>query len=506
MTLHIEKIDANRWLIPKSGGMRTDGLIFADEKMIQKVVSEKAAEQVANVATLPGIVGSSMAMPDIHWGYGFPIGGVAAFNMVDGIISPGGVGYDISCSMRLLRTNLRYEDVKKDVPRLLDAVFAAVPSGVGSEGKLRLSRDEMKQVFKKGARWAVEKGFGERADLEVSENRGCMEDADPDLPSARAVERGMPQMGTLGSGNHFIEFQVVDEIFHPAAAATFGLGKGQLVVMVHTGSRGCGYQVCDDSIKLMDAAARKYGYNLPDRQLCCAPFNSPEGQRYYRAMCAAANYARANHQVITHLIREAFMRTLNTNPRDLAMDLVYEISHNIGKIEEHVIPVPIGECAKKSGKEPVGQTVSAGKTATSLKKQKFIVHRKGATRAFPAGHPDVPEKYRDVGQPVIIPGTMGTESYVLVGTEQAMRETFGSVCHGAGRVMSRTQALKQARGQEVARQLEQHGILVRTDSYKGLAEEAPFAYKDVGNVVDICEAAGLSRKVARLKPVAVVKG
>ncbi len=480
MTAHgLTRIDDYRWEIPQTGDMRVPGRIFASEAMLPKIADDKASSQVANVATLPGIVVASLAMPDIHWGYGFPIGGVAATRVSDGVVSPGGIGYDISCGVRLLRSGLTREELFPKISKIADALFHQVPSGVGVSGKVRLNVQEMRRVFEKGAQWSVERGWGDREDLDTCEDRGRILANDPDIPSQRAVERGKDQLGTLGSGNHFLEVQYVDEIFDETAAHVFGLFKGQITVMIHTGSRGCGYQICDDFLRVMRSASQKYQIRLPDPQLACAPLTSPEGKDYFAAMGAGANYARANRQAITHLVREAFMHTLSIGPKDLGMKVVYDVCHNIGKMEEHEI---------------------AGE------KVKVCVHRKGATRAFPAGHPDVPELYRTVGQPVLIPGTMGTCSYVAVGTDLAMKETFGTTCHGAGRAMSRTQAMKKVDGHALQKQLLEHGIQIRTASYRGLAEEAPFAYKDVNEVVEVCHQAGLSRKVARLKPLAVVKG
>ena len=474
-----KKIDDYRWELTQTGAMRVPGLVYATEKMLPKFEAERVAEQVANVATLPGIVGYSLAMPDAHWGYGMPVGGVAATDVADGVISPGAVGYDISCGVRLIRTDLRAREIKSFLPKLMDALFKAVPSGVGAQGHIRLNKEETRKVFVKGARWAVAKGYGEPADLETVEDGGCLAGADPGRPSERAVERGQAQLGTLGSGNHFIELQEVDEIYEPGAAAVFGLFPGQLTVLVHTGSRGCGYQICSDFLGLMQVAARKYGIALPDRQLCCAPYDSPEGRSYFGAMCAAANFARANRQAITHFARQAFLQVLGSSSADLGLRVVYDVAHNLCKIEEHEV---------------------AGK------RRLLAVHRKGATRAFPAGRPEVPEPYRAVGQPVLVPGSMGTYSYVLTGTEVALRETFGTTAHGAGRLMSRTQALKRIQGRELMNQLQRQGIEVRTDSFRGLAEEAPFAYKDVCEVVAACHGSGISRKVARMRPVGVVKG
>lgn len=473
--MNLKKIDDYRWEVPKTGAMRVPGLIYASEKMIEQIKKEKAVEQVANVAAMPGIVGKSMAMPDVHWGYGFPIGGVAAFDVETGVISPGGIGYDINCGMRLLRTNLAKEDIKDKIQNLITGLFNNVPSGVGSTGKLNLSASEVKDVLEHGAQWAVKRGFGSSQDLRHIEEEGKYKGADSSCVSHRAIERGREQLGTLGAGNHFLEIQVVDQIYDEKAANIFGLFKGQIAIMIHTGSRGLGYQVCDDNLNVLQGAMHKYNITLPDRQLACAPINSTEGKNYFCAMASAANYAWANRQIITHWVRETFMHVLSKSPAELGLEVVYDVAHNIGKFEEY------------NGR-------------------KLLVHRKGATRAFAPGHPAVPEEYRSVGQPVIIPGTMGTESYVLTGTEQAMKETWGSTCHGAGRVMSRTQALKNVRGETLAQELKKQGIEVKSDSWKTLAEEAPFAYKDVGEVVGVCHSAGISKKVVKLKPMGVVKG
>ncbi|MCX5787095.1 MAG: RtcB family protein [Elusimicrobia bacterium] len=475
----IRKIDDFRFEIPQEGAMRVPGRIIASEKLIGKIDSERVAEQVSNVATLPGIVGYSLAMPDAHWGYGFCVGGVAAFDGVDGIVSPGGVGYDIGCGVRLLRTDLEAKNVAQYLPRLMDGLFHAVPSGVGAGGALRVRAEEMKQVFRFGSKWAVSRGLGDADDLTVCEDGGFLGDAGEDVPSERAVERGADQIGTLGSGNHFIEVQEVDEVYEKGVAAVFGLFPGQLVVLIHTGSRGCGYQICADFLQVMRKAGQKYGIRLPDAQLACAPLSSPEAQEYFAAMRAGSNFARANRQAITHRVREVFERTLQRGPADLGIRVVYDVSHNLAKMETHVW----------EGRE-----------------RKLCVHRKGATRAFPAGHPDVPEPYRAVGQPVLLPGSMGTHSFVLIGTEQALKETWGTTAHGAGRRMSRTQAAKRVSGAELMRQLAAEGIIIRTDSLRGLAEEAPFAYKDVSEVVDACHQSGISRKIARMRPLGVVKG
>ncbi len=478
----LEKIDDTRVLIPKSykPGMRVDGIIYADANLLDDIKQDQAPEQVANVATLPGIVGASLAMPDIHWGYGFAIGGVAAFDLKDGVISPGGVGYDINCGVRLLRTSLERKDLKPELlEKLLRAIFYNVPSGVGSKGKIRISKELVAQVLTRGARWAIEQGYGTEEDLEYTEEKGEMPGADLAGVSQRALERGMPQLGTLGAGNHFLEIQEVVEIYDQKAAAELGIHLGQVTVMIHTGSRGLGYQICDDNVRSLIAAARKYGIELVDRQLACAPIDSPEGKRYFGAMVAAANYAWANRQAITHWVREAFAQVLGLPIEKLGMTQVYDVAHNIAKIEEHEI---------------------------NGKRIKLCVHRKGATRAFPPGHPALPEKYRHLGQPVLIPGDMGTSSYLLLGTHTAAQQTFGSACHGAGRVWSRTKALEETKRRDVAAELRAKGILVMAASRDVLNEEVPDAYKNVDQVVDVCHRAGICRKVARMRPLGVVKG
>jgi len=442
--------------------MNTDGLIFASEKMVTNICGDNAYKQIANVASLPGILGRALAMPDIHWGYGFPIGGVAAFDVERGIISPGGIGFDINCGVRLLRTALTEKDIRKNIKGLVAGLFVNIPSGVGATGRINLSSGDVKKVLEKGAGWAVENGFGEKSELKNIEENGALAGADFSNVSKRAVERGREQLGTLGAGNHFLEIQEVVEIFDAAEAAKLGLRIGQITVMIHTGSRGLGYQVCDDYTKVMLTAAKKYGIEISDRQLSCAPVLSDEGKNYFSAMSAAANYAWANRQIIAHWVRETFSKVLSLSPSELGIETVYDIAHNIGKFEEH-----------------------AGK--------KIFIHRKGATRSFP-------------GLPVLIPGTMGTASYVLTGTELALKETWGSTCHGAGRVMSRTQALKSSGGREIVRELESEGITVQAREYKTLAEEAPYAYKDVDEVVDVCHGAGISKKVARMRPLGVIKG
>jgi tRNA-splicing ligase RtcB len=473
--MEIKQIDDYRWEIPRQGNMRVPGMIYTSAQMIDHIIREKAIEQVANVATMPGIVERSMAMPDIHWGYGFPIGGVAAFDVRTGVISPGGIGYDINCGVRLLRTNLKKADIAGRIKELVAGLFSNIPSGVGSTGKVNISADRVKEVLEDGARWAVKNGFGRAADLAHIEEEGRMAGADASCVSAHAIERGREQLGTLGAGNHFLEIQVIDTIYDDAVARVFGLFDGQVTVMIHTGSRGLGYQVCDDHLKILQDTISRYGIVLPDRQLACAPIDSPEGKEYFAAMAGAANYAWANRQLITHWVRETFARVMERAPEEMGLEVVYDVAHNIGKFEEH-------------------------------KGRALLVHRKGATRSFAPGNSAIPADYRSAGQPVIIPGTMGTASYVLSGTAHAMEETWGSTCHGAGRVMSRSQALKSMRGEQVARDLAKHGIVAQSASWKTLAEEAPSAYKNVNEVVDVCDHAGISHKVARLKPLGVVKG
>jgi tRNA-splicing ligase RtcB len=480
MTIKVQQIDNCRWRIPREGAMRTDGLVFASTAMMEELRREQALEQVRNVATLPGIVGPAMAMPDIHWGYGFPIGGVAAFDADAGVVSPGGVGYDINCGVRLLRSDLQAAQIRPVLDRLADALFHNVPSGVGScRRDLKLSMAETRKVLKQGAAWAVKQGYGEATDLDHIEAQGTLPGADPEAVSERAIERGRDQLGTLGSGNHFLEIQQVETVFDEGAAQVLGLFPGQLTVSIHTGSRGLGYQVCDDSLRTMLKASQKYGITLVDRQLCCAPLTSPEARDYLAAMAGAANFAFANRQLITSWVRESFEQVLGMGPSDLGLDVIYDVCHNIAKWETHQV---------------------------DGRMRRLCVHRKGATRAFPPGHPETPAAYRTVGQPVLIPGDMGRYSYVLVGTQGAMDETFGSTCHGAGRVLSRHAAMKQARGHDVIGELARQGILVRAAGRATVAEEIPAAYKDVAEVVEVVEQAGLGKIVARLRPMAVIKG
>ena len=478
----LNKIDDYRWEIPKSykPGMLVPGLVYADEAMLEAIREEQSLEQVANVAFLPGIVRRSMAMPDIHWGYGFPIGGVAATRVSDGVISPGGVGYDINCGVRLLRTNLNEDEVRPKIKELVNALFHDVPSGLGSEGKIRVGEREIDEVLIDGAHWAVKRGFGRPEDLEATEETGRMKGAVPDKVSARAKKRGAPQSGTLGSGNHFLEVQIVSEIYDQVAAKAMGIDRvGQVLLLIHTGSRGLGHQVCDDYLRIMEEAVRRYGINLPDRQLACAPVESEEGKDYFAAMACAANYAWANRQCITHWARESFVKVFGKSLEELGMQQVYDVAHNIAKIEEHTV---------------------------DNQKLTVCVHRKGATRAFPAGHKDIPQRYKEVGQPVLIPGDMGRRSYVAIGTDKAMAETFGSTCHGAGRVQSRGAARRSLRGVDVANELRARGITVKTDNMASLAEEASQAYKDVTQVVEVTHQAGISRKVAMASPLGVIKG
>jgi tRNA-splicing ligase RtcB len=478
----LEKIDDYRWRIPKTHqpGMRVPGLIYADERLLREIKKEQSLNQVANVATLPGIVKYSLAMPDIHWGYGMPIGGVAATDVEKGgVIGAGLVGYDINCGVRLVRTNLKLDDVQPRLEGLVNALFANVPSGVGVGGKIKASGRDEENLLIKGSRWAVEKGFGRPEDLEVTEENGALKEADPSQLSERALKRGVSQTGTLGSGNHFVEVQVIDEIYDEEVASHLNLARGLITVMIHSGSRGLGYQVCDDYAKSMIRSVSKYNIRVPDRQLACVPLNSPEGKSYFAAMACAANYAWANRQCLMHLTREVFERIFNAGPKELGMDLIYDVAHNIAKLERH----------KVDGKERL-----------------LCVHRKGATRAFPAGHPDVPERYKKIGQPVIIPGDMGRNSYLLVGTDQAMEETFGTVCHGAGRVMSRTAAIRTIKSWVLEKELKDKGIIVRAKGRATLAEEAPQAYKDVNDVVRVVHNAGIGRKVCRMRPLGVMKG
>ncbi len=478
----IEQIDDYRFRIPVSymDQMRVPGLIYANTEMLEHIKSDSTPIQVANVACLPGIIKYSIAMPDIHWGYGFSIGGVGATEIdKGGIISPGGVGSDINCGVRMLRTNLTLPDIKDKLPALVNGLFRNIPSGVGSHGLIKLSPKDTAEVLHTGTQWAVSHGYGIPEDILYTEEHGQLSFANLGQVSQRALERGHNQLGTLGSGNHFLEIQVVDRVFDPKIANIFGLKEQQITVMIHTGSRGLGYQVCEDYLRSMGDASRKYGIYLPDRQLACAPVDSPEGKGYLGAMACAANYAWANRQCIMHLTRKTFEQILGLSDKEIGMQLIYDVAHNIAKIEKHMV---------------------------NNKETMLCVHRKGATRAFPANHPDIPEKYKDAGQPVIVPGDMGRASYVLVGTQLGMDEAFGSACHGAGRIMSRTKAIKEAKGRSITRELADQGIIVCSSGKETLAEEMPEAYKDVNVVVNILHQAGIAKKVAKIRPLGVVKG
>ncbi len=477
----LKRISDYEWEIPQTfrQDMRVPVRIFATRRLLEKVMDDKSLEQAVNAATLPGLVGRVVVMPDMHQGYGFPIGGVAATRYPEGVISPGAIGYDINCGVRLLATSIEYEAAKPLLGDLAVALDHYCPSGVGEKGALRMSEKELDQVCREGARWTLKQGYATEMDLLRTEEGGCLEGADPSKVSPHAKERGRPQLGTLGAGNHFIEVDVVEQIFDAEAARVMGLEEGALALQIHCGSRGFGHQICTDYVREFQGAVKRYGIHLPDRELVCAPLNSPEGQNYLAAMRSAANYAFANRQMLAHNARIAFEQVFAGKVKDWRLRQVYDIAHNMGKIETHVID---------------GQEI------------KVCVHRKGATRAFGPGSPELPDEYRRIGQPVLVPGSMGTASWVLVGTESSMQRAFGSSCHGAGRVMSRQQAKKQVRGEALRQELEADGIRVRAGSMAGLAEEAPQAYKDVDAVVETVAGAEIARKVARLRPVAVVKG
>lgn len=481
--ISINRIDKYVWEIPKDAqpGMRVPGRIYADEALIEKMRTDATLQQCANVATLPGLYNWAITMPDGHEGYGFPIGGVAASDYEEGVVSPGGIGYDINCGVRLIRTNLSEADVRPVLGKLLDSLFMNVPSGLGSKGKVgRLSLGDLEKVTSEGVEWAVDHGYGWADDLKHCEENGCMETADPDKVSGVAKQRGTPQLGSLGSGNHFLEIERVDKIFDQVVAEKLGIRKeGQILVLVHTGSRGFGYQVCSDYLRVMERAIQKYGIRLPDRQLACAPAKSNEVEDYIGAMSSAANYAWANRQMITHWTRESFEKTFGKSADQLDMGLIYDVAHNIAKIEEH--------------------EVDGGR-------KKVYVHRKGATRAFPPGHPDIPPEYRDIGQPVLIPGSMGTASWVLVGTPKSMQLSFGTTAHGAGRFMSRAAARRRNPARAVEELLTKRGIMIRAENIGTVSEEAPEAYKDVDAVAEVSHQLGIATKVARLTPIGVTKG
>ena len=484
--LELRRLDPFRWVIPRQGPMRVEGLVYADESLMGDILApghggEEAVRQVANVACLPGIVGRSIGMPDLHWGYGFAIGGVAAFDPNEGgVVSPGGVGYDINCGVRLLRSDLSREEVLPHLPSLMDQIMRDVPAGVGSRyRKLELTESQVREVLVEGASWNVRNGYGTEDDLDRTEGRGRLRGADPDQVSPRAIQRGRPQLGTVGSGNHFIELGFVDEIYEEDAAHRLGLDPGTVCVLIHSGSRGLGYQICDDYLEVMNQAAAHHRIELPDRQLACAPLNSPEAERYLGAMTAAANYAFANRQMMAFRVREAFQRVLGRPWEKMGMTQVYDVAHNIAKWETH--------------------EVDGGE-------RRLCVHRKGATRALPPGHPELIPLYQELGQPVLIPGDMARYSYVLLGTEGAYRETFGSTCHGAGRRMSRRAAKKSVAGRSLRNEFRDLGIEVRAHSHATIAEEVPEAYKDVAEVVDVVAGAGIGKKVVRLHPMGVLKG
>ena len=477
---NLNKIDDNRWEIPQDEfpGMNTNAIIYASEEMIQSIRSDNAPQQVANVACLPGIVGSSMAMPDIHWGYGFPIGGVAAVDSDSGSISPGGIGFDINCGVRLIKTDLTPDDIG-EVGKLIDELYKNIPSGLGSKGLTRIGMKEIEEILVNGSKWAVENGYGWERDLEATEEYGQMMDADPSTVSDKSRKRGLPQLGSLGSGNHFLELDVVDRVFDEQTAKTFGLKESTVTITVHCGSRGCGHQIATDYLQEMEKYIRNNKINLPDRQLACAPLNSKLGDDYYKAMCCGANYAWANRQMITHWVRESFESVLGDSAESMGMDVVYDVAHNIAKKERHTV---------------------------EKHNENVLVHRKGSTRAFAPGRQEIAMRYRDVGQPVIIPGDMKAGTYVLVGRKGAMEQTFGSTCHGAGRVMSRKAAIDNLNANDIKKAMTDSNIYLRNGSEEGLLEEAPNAYKDVDEVIRVVCAAGLTEKVAKLTPLGVVKG
>jgi tRNA-splicing ligase RtcB len=478
----LERVDSNRWRIPRSfnAEMRVPGMVYADDELIEQIVQDNALQQVVNVATLPGIVGYSLAMPDIHWGYGFPVGGVAATDAESGVVSPGGIGFDINCGVRLLATDLLQEQIRGKADKLADELFSNLPSGVGGAGMRDLSLAEMRSVMVRGSAWAVEEGYGFDDDLEVTEERGCLAGANPDAVSETAVRRGMKQLGSLGSGNHFCEVQKVEHIYDMEAATALGIEQvGQIVVAIHCGSRGFGHQIAEDYVKLAESKQKDYGFHLVDRQLACLPLQSEEGQAYLAAMACGANFAWANRQLLMHGVRQAFASVFGRKARAKDVPMVYDVCHNIAKMEEYEVEEQM---------------------------RRVCVHRKGATRAFPAGHPAIPEKYRSVGQPVLIPGDMGRYSFVLVGAQGSMEQSFGSCCHGAGRRQSRTAAKKSMSSKDLLNQLDARGVTIRVHSKNLLTEEAPQAYKDAQQVVNVVHNAGLAKLVARLKPVVVVKG
>jgi tRNA-splicing ligase RtcB (3'-phosphate/5'-hydroxy nucleic acid ligase) len=482
VTLHdLKRISDYEWEIPKSfrEDMRVPVRLFATRRMLEDVMKDKSLDQAVNAATLPGLVGHVIVMPDMHQGYGFPIGAVAATRLPDGVISPGGIGYDINCGVRLLGSQISLDAARSHLDALATALNQHCPSGVGGKGAVHISDTELEAVCRQGARWALKQGFATEADLRRTEESGCVDGADPGKVSKRARERGRPQLGSLGAGNHFIEIDLIEQVFDTTAASVMGLEQGNLAVQVHCGSRGFGHQVCTDYVEEFQGAVRRFGIHLADRELVCAPLDSPEGQSYLAAMRCAANYAFANRQILAHNARKAFEQVLAGKVKDWHLHQVYDICHNMGKIEMHVID---------------GERI------------KVCVHRKGATRAFGPGAPELPDEYKPIGQPVLVPGSMGTASWVLVGTQASMELSFGSTCHGAGRLMSRHEAKRNVRGDKLRQDLEADGIHIRAGSMAGLAEEAPQAYKDVDQVVEAVVGGGIAHKVARLHPLAVIKG
>lgn len=478
--MELKQVDQNCWEIPKKGKMNVPGRIYASGSMIHRIQEDKSPEQVANVATLPGIVGYSYAMPDIHWGYGFPIGGVAAFDVEDGVISPGGVGYDINCGVRFVRTSLKEHQVRPKIKNVMESIFQVVPAGVGSSDAIKtLSNHELSEVLTEGSRWAVEQGYGKEEDLQFTEDGGCMENADPSVLSKRAFQRGKSQIGTLGSGNHFLELDVVDKIYDESVGEALNLARGQVIIQVHSGSRGLGYQICDDFVRNLVQVAEDYGIDLVDRQLACTPLDSPEGKQYMKSMACAANYAWVNRQVMMVLAVRELSRTLFGDPEEVFYDLIYDVCHNIAKIAKHQVN---GE------------------------NQKVVVHRKGATRSLPPGDPLLCDAYQEIGQPVLVPGDMGSSSYLLIGQPGARSRSFASACHGAGRTASRREMKERMEGVDLQEVMSDRGVYVRSKSYSGMAEEMPSAYKDVSEVVQTVEETGLARKVARVRPIGVIKG
>ncbi|MBI1821172.1 MAG: RtcB family protein [Nitrospirae bacterium] len=481
MTIQLKKLDPYRYEIPIGSvpGMNVPGLIFSDSVLLKDIQNDQSIEQVANTACLPGIVKAALAMPDIHCGYGFPIGGVVATDANHGAISPGGVGFDINCGVRLVKTALSKQAVDAKMESLIGMLSRDIPTGTGSFGDVSLTESDYEKIFRTGAGWSIQQGFGRPEDLDTIESNGCLEGVNPEKVSPRARERGKKQLGTLGSGNHFIEVQYVETLYSKQIASVFGLVEKQVVVMIHSGSRGLGHQVCTDFLKMIGQASKQYGYRLPDRQLACVPVTSDEGKDYLSAMNCAANYAWANRQCLMGRVESAMVKALDLSPETLGASLLYDIAHNIVKLETHQI---------------------------DGKPRKVAVHRKGATRAFPAGHPEVPAVYQSTGHPVIVPGDMGRYSYVLVGNPSIMEETFGSSCHGAGRILSRSAALRATEGRSIISELKEIGVTVKGATKSGIREEAPEAYKDVARVVEVMEKAGLVTKVARLRPMGAIKG